>query len=170
MIANQPIIALSFIAIAAPFIVGIGWLIKEEKLPLKQEMAYSERQLQFIKLWLKIAIVFSAIVPSILLVALRNEPVPRQFLGLYLLTLAIEILSETIFSRLLCRSIVVIVGTFYTAWMCLLWWEGLHLTTYPQPWLSLLWLVMLYWIGNVIVLITVAWPSLMGEKSGASQI
>ena len=165
MIANQPITVLSFIAVATLFNLGIGWLIKEEKLPLKRAIAYSQAQRQFIKFWIVVAILLSTILPSIILVNFWNEPIARQFLSLYLLALGMEILNETVFSRLLCKSIVVVVGTIYTTFICLLWWEGLHLTAYPQPWLSLLWLVMLYWIGNATVLITVAWPSIVGEES-----
>jgi len=133
MIALLPISVLSFIAIATLFSLGIGWSIAKERLPLKQEMAYSPAQFQFIQLWIKIAIIFGVILPAIILVGFWHEPMLRQFFALYFLTVICQLLSETFFSRLCCQSIVVVIGSFYTVFLLWQLWSGLHLTAYPQP-------------------------------------
>ena len=97
-----------------------------------------------------------------------NEPTVRDFLSCYLLAVVVQLASETGFSRTLCKSVVVIIGTFYTVFRIWQLWSGLHLTIYSQPWLALLWLVLLFWVANIIMLTTMAIPSLFPESQSYS--
>ncbi|HIK33822.1 MAG TPA: hypothetical protein IGS17_11825 [Oscillatoriales cyanobacterium M59_W2019_021] len=160
-IANSGMISILFIVIATFLSVAMGWLVKVGKLPLREMMAFGDRQWQFLRIWVKVALGIGAIVPLILLIILWNEPNIRQFLLVYLVVLIIQLASETSLSRLLVPSVVVPIGTLYTIYRIWQLWEGLQIADYHQPWLGLLWLVLLFWIANIIMLLFMAIPSLM---------
>ena len=158
----------SFCAIATLLSVSYGWLVKQEKLPLNSVMAYTDAQFQFIKVWIKFALLFGIIIPFVISIALWNIPVVRNFFGYYLFAVAVQLMSERILSRTLCLSTVVISGTLYTVFRIWQLWSGLHLITYPQPWLLLLWSILLFWVANMIMLATVAIPSIFPKSDGYS--
>jgi hypothetical protein len=164
-IANNPLTIASFIVGATLSSIGIGWLVKTGRLPLKTMMAYSERQLQFIQVWVKIALVIGVILPLVMLITLWSNPIVRKFLVSYIVVVVIQLACEASFSRWLVKSVVVVIGTIYTIFRLWQLWEGLHLTYYSQPELGLLWLVMLFWIANIIMLIFMAIPTILPEKS-----
>ena len=157
-----------FCAIATLLSVSYGWLVEKGKLPLNPVMAFSDAQFKFIKVWAKVAGLIGIIIPVVMWIVFWNEPVVRVFLGCYLLAVVVQLASETGFSRTLCKSIVVIIGTLYTGFRIGQLWVGLHLITYPQPWLALLWLVLLFWVANMIMLTTMAIPSIFPESDGDS--
>ena len=158
---NQTITIFLFISIATLLSAGIGWLMKKGALPLKKQMNFSETQWQFMRVWVKVALVIGVILPLIMLVAFWQESIPRLFFSYYLLAVAVQLACEVSFSRWLCPSIVVIIGTLYTGFRIWQLWSGLHLV--GQPWLVLLWLVLLFWIANMIMLVTIAWTSILPE-------
>ncbi|BDA71717.1 hypothetical protein CAL7716_058830 [Calothrix sp. PCC 7716] len=164
-IANNPLTIASFIAGATLSSILIGWLIKTGSLPLKTMMAYSEKQLQFIRVWVKIALAIGVIVPFVLLITLWSNSIARQFLASYLAVVIVQLTCEASFSRWLVKSVVVVIGTIYTIFRLWQVWEGLHLTSYSQLELGLLWLVMLFWIANIIMLIFMAIPTILPEKN-----
>ncbi|AOX04181.1 hypothetical protein BJP34_07835 [Moorena producens PAL-8-15-08-1] len=154
------------------FIVGttllsleVGWLVKKAALPLKPVMAYSEIQLQFIKIWVNVALLIGVILPSVMLIVFWRQPIRSQFFICYLIVVFVQLASEIVFSSWLCKSVVVIIGTLYTGFRIWQLWSGLHATTYSQPWLSLLWLVLIFWVMNIIMLLTMAFPSIFPESS-----
>ena len=157
-----------FCAVATLLSVSYGWLVKKGKLPFNSVMAYTDAQFQFIKVWIKFALLFGIIIPVIISIALWNTPVVRAFFGYYLFAVAVQLLSERVLSRTLCLSTVVISGTLYTGFRIWQLWSGLYLITYPQPWLSLLWSVLLFWVANMIMLTTVPIPSILPQSDGYS--
>ena len=157
----------SFCAIATLLSVSYGWLVKKEKLPLKSVMAYSRQEFQFIKVWAKVAGLVGIILPIVIWIVFWNEPTVRIFFSCYLLAVIVQLASEIGFSRTLCKSVVVIIGTLYTGFRIWQLWSGLHLTTYPQPWLSLLWLVLLFWVANIIMLSVMAIPSIFPDEQNS---
>ena len=157
-----------FCAIATLLSVSYGWLVKQGKLPFKSVMAFSDTQWQFMKVWVNVALILGVVIPVVLLVIFWNEPILQQFFGCYLLVVAIQLVSEIGFSRTLCKSVVVIIGTLYTGFRIWQLCSGLQLITYSQPWLSLLWLVLLFWIANMIMLTTMAIPSILPESNAYS--
>ena len=156
--------AWSFIAVATLLSISCGWFIKSDRLPIKSTLPFSDRQLKFMKVWVNVALLIGVIIPIIMLVVFWNRPTARQFFSCYLLVVGVQLGCETVFSRILCKSIVVIIGTLYTGFRIWQLWEGLHLTTYSQPWLSLLWLVLLFWVANMIMLTTLAIPTILSKE------
>ena len=157
-----------FIAIATFLSVTYGWLVKYGKLPLNSVMAFNDAQFRFIRIWAKVAGLVGIIIPLVLWIVFWNEPIVRVFFSCYLLAVVVQLASETSLSRTLCKSVVVIVGTLYTGFRIWQLWSGLHLITYPQPWLLLLWLVLLFWVANMIMLTTMAIPSIFPRSDSYS--
>jgi hypothetical protein len=158
---NNWFTVLSFCAIATLLSISYGWLVKKEKLPFNSIMAFNDTQLQFMKVWVNVALVIGVIIPLIMWIVFWNTPILRQFFSCYLLAVVIQLACETNFSRTFCKSVVVIIGTLYTGFRIWQLWSGLQLVTYSQPWLSLLWLVLLFWVANMIMLTTMAIPSIL---------
>lgn len=98
-----------------------------------------------------------------MLIVFWKQQIPRQFFIYYLLVVFIQLASEIGFSRWLCKSVVVIIGSIYTVFRIWQLWSGIHLINFPQPWLSLLWLVWLFWVANIIMLLTMAFPTIFPE-------
>jgi hypothetical protein len=164
-IANNTLTIASFLVGATLSSILIGWLVKTRSLPLKTMMTYSEGQLRFIRVWVKIALVIGVILPLIMLITLWPNPIVRQFLVSYIVVVIVQLACEASFSRWLVQSVVVVIGTIYTIFRLWQLWEGLHLTSYSQPELGLLWLVMSFWIANIIMLIFMAIPTILPEKN-----
>lgn len=155
---NSWFTVLLFIAIATFLSVSYGWLVKYEKLPFNSVMAFNDAQSQFIRVWAKVAGIIGIIIPIAMWIVFWNESAVRVFFSCYLLAVVVQLISEIGFSRTLCKSVVVIIGTLYTGFRIWQLWSGLRLITYPQPWLGLLWLVLIFWVANMIMLATVAIP------------
>lgn len=162
---NQWSTVLPFCAIATLLSVSYGWLVKNRKLALNPVMAFSDAQVQFIKVWAKLAAAIGIILPLVMWIVFWHQPVARVFFGCYLFTVVVQLFSETIFSRILCKSVVVMIGTLYTGFRIWQLWLGLHLIAYSQPWLTLLWLDLLFWIANMIMLTVMAIPSLFPRSN-----
>ena len=156
--------AWSFIAIATLLSIICGLSIKSERLPIESTLPFSDRQVKFMKVWVNVALLIGVIIPIVMLVAFWDRPTARQFFSCYLLVVAVQLVCERVFSRILCESIVVIIGTLYTGFRIWQLSEGLQLTSYSQPWLSLLWLVFLFWIANMIMLTTLAFPTIISKN------
>ncbi len=168
LVANRWLSVFLFIAIATLLSALVGCLVKKGALPLKPMMAFSSLQWQFMRVWVKVALVVGVILPLVMLVAFWDKSIPRQFFSCYLLAVSVQLACETSFSRLLCQSVVVIIGTLYTGFRIWQLWEGLHLFVYPMLWLSLLWLVLLFWVANLIMLVSMAFPSIFPESEKPS--
>lgn len=164
LIANRWLSVFLFIAIATLLSALVGWLIKKRALPLKPMMAFSSAQWQFMRIWVKVALVVGVILPLVMWVVFWNQPIPRQFFSCYLLAVAVQLACEVTFSRWLCKSVVVIIGGLYTGFRIWQLWEGLHLVAYPMLWVGLLGLVLLFWVANLIMLMVMAIPSILPES------
>ncbi|MEW6498664.1 MAG: hypothetical protein AB1589_40120 [Cyanobacteriota bacterium] len=160
LIANHWLSVFLFIAIATLLSALFGWLVKKGALPLKPMMDFSSLQWQFMRVWVKVALGIGVILPLVMLVAFWDRSIPRQFFSCYLLAVAVQLACEVSFSRWLCKSVVVIIGTLYTGFRIWQLWSGLHLVAYPMLWLGLLWLVLLFWVANLIMLVFMAIPSI----------
>ena len=161
---NNWSVAWSFILAATLLSVVFGWSVERGWLPLRSMMAFSDRQWQFMRIWVNVALSIGVIVPLILLIVFWSDPVLRQFWSCYLLVVAIQLGSEIGLSRTLCKSVVVIIGTLYTGFRIWQLWAGMPLLANARPWLSLMWLVLLFWIANIIMLFTLAIPSILPSR------
>jgi hypothetical protein len=150
-----------FMAIATLLSLEVGWLTKRGALPLTSAIPYSEAQQQFLKIWVNIALAIGIILPLVMAIVFWQQPILRQFFSYYLSVVFVQLTSEITFSRWLCQSVVVTIGTLYTAFRIWQLWFALQLTIYPQPWLGLLWLVLLFWVANLVMLLTMAYPTII---------
>lgn len=153
-----------FVAIATLLSIEVGWLTKTGYLPLTTAIAYSEAQLRFLKIWVKLALFIGIILPVAMAIASWQQPVLRQFFSYYLVAVGIQLASEITFSRWLCKSVVVTVGFIYTAFRIWQLWWGLNAIEYWQPWLNLLWLVLLFWVANLVMLLTMPYPTIFTQR------
>ncbi len=149
----------------------VGWLTATEILPLRQVIRYSAAERNFLQIWLGLAIVIGIIVPAIAWFVWRKRLAYHQILSFYLVTLAIQIVTEQIVSSLakpslwliVFPSLVVTIGTLYTLFRLWQIWQGYQLIrTVPHnsSMSGLLGLLGLFWFANIIFLMTVAWPSI----------
>ncbi|MGF1486133.1 MAG: hypothetical protein ACFBSE_03360 [Prochloraceae cyanobacterium] len=166
MLANTWTTIFLFIICASLLNLSIAFLIKKETLPIALTIDYSQAQFKFIKIWVKFALIIGIIFPLILLAIDFSNPIYRQIWGLYLLAIVFQLISERLLNRLFFKSIVAIVGTIYTTFRIWQLWEALNLLDYHQPWLALLWIILAFWVANIIMLITVPWPIIIkGDRN-----
>lgn len=163
---NNWSIVYSFCIFATIISAIYGWSVKKAILPLRSVMAFNDSQWQFMKVWVNVALLLGVILPVVMLVFFWDRSLLRGFFGCYLFAVAVQLASEIGFSRILCKSVVVIIGTLYTGFRIWQLWSGLHSFDYPQPWLALLWLVFLFWVANLIMLTTMAIPSILPRLQG----
>ncbi len=154
----------SFIAIATLLSIEVGWLTKQGTLPLTPNLPYSPAQFQFIKIWVNVALLIGLILPIVMAIVFWQQPDLRQFFSCYLVVVFIQLASEIGFNRWLCKSVVVTIGAIYTGFRIWQLWFGLQTFAYPQPWLSCFWLVLLFWVANLIMLLTMAYPTIISES------
>ncbi len=160
----------SFIALATILSLSYGWLVKKEKLPFNSVMAFNDAQWEFIKVWVNVALLLGVILPLVMLLVFWDELILRTFFSCYLVAVVVQLASEITLSRTLCKSVVVIIGTLYTGFRIWQLWEGLNLISYSQPWLALLWLVLLFWVANMIMLTVMAIPSILSQSDGYGSV
>lgn len=159
--------AFSFVALASGLTVFVGWLITVGGLPIEPSINYTDAGLRFIRVWIWLAISLGLLLPLIAFVIWNRDPEPRKILGLYLSVLIIQIVTEQVVSIWL-PSLVVTVGTLYTVFRIWQLWQGRQLmqTTVQERSShkiihSLLWLLLLFWTSNLIMLLMLGWPSIL---------
>jgi len=160
---------LLFVTCATLVLLPLNWLMLGDTLLIKKAIDYSISQTNFIRVWLKIAVFLGLLLPGVAFFVWRRYPEPKKILGFYLVVLIIQIASESILSRVLFPSLVVITGTIYTVFRIWQLWQGQQLVNSgvqtnnhnPIIFRILLWLLLLFWSSNLIVLFTVAWPSIL---------
>lgn len=160
---------LFFVACTTLLLLALNWLILSDILHIKKTIDYSASQADFIQIWIKIAALIGLLLPLIALFFWRRYLEPRKVLVFYLVVLIVQIAAEMIVSRVLFSSLVVMSGTIYTAFRIWQLWQGQQLVTataqtnnyHPTIFSSLLWLLLIFWSSNLIVLFTVAWPTIL---------
>jgi hypothetical protein len=78
---------LLFVTFATLLLLPINWLILSDTLPLKKTIDYSTLETDFIRVWIKIAVVIGLLLPGLGFLVWRQYPEPRKILGLYLVVL-----------------------------------------------------------------------------------
>lgn len=160
---------ITFLILTTLFILLTGWLVMTGMLPIKMTMSYSEAEVNFIKFWVKVAILIGVILPGAAFLIWFYHPTARTILGFYLLVLIVQIITEQVLSKTLFPSIVVTTGTIYTAFRLWQLWQGQQLiaaTTQLDKGNrvllgSLLWLMLLFWLSNLVMLLVLPWPIIL---------
>ena len=162
---------ISFILLATLLTILMGWIVSIEGLPISQSINYNNAELQFIQIWIWIALAIGLILPAIAFLLGFNRPEVRKFFGFYLFVLIIQILTEQIVSSIWFPSLVVTIGTIYTVFRVWQLWQGkqfaidIQLDGFSHKLMSgLLWLLLLFWSSNLIMLLTLGWSSILRFK------
>ena len=159
MAVNNGLVITLFILFTTSLAIGYGIGIKAQRLPFAAEIGFSEQQWLFLKWWVKLALVAGILLPIALCVQAWGQPDSLTFWGSYLLVAAVQLISERLFSQWLVKSVVVPIGFCYTTfrlWQLLdgftrLSLSGLVLVGFIG--------VVLFWIANLVMLMTIAIPT-----------
>ena len=161
-------ITLSFVLSATLLTILVGWLTINEVLPIQQNIQFSATEQNFLRVWLRLAIAISLILPSIAWLVWLKNPQARKILGFYLFVLLVQIVTEQVFSSIASPSIVVTIGTIYTVFRLWQLWQGQQLiyktagnSSNFQLMSSLMWLLGLFWFSNLLMLLTLGWSSIL---------
>ncbi|XGV95137.1 MAG: hypothetical protein ACAF41_20610 [Leptolyngbya sp. BL-A-14] len=123
--------------------VGYGASVKAQRLPFTADIWFGEQQWQFLRWWVKLALVVGVLLPIALLVQAWGYPSSIIFWGCYLLVVAVQLISERVLSQWLVPRVVVPIGFFYTVFRL---WQLLD--GFPPLFLSCLALI---GIGSVVL-------------------
>ncbi|PSB30052.1 hypothetical protein [Stenomitos frigidus] len=165
MAVNNGLIITLFILVATSLAVGYGFGVKAQHFPFTAEIGFSEQQWQFLRWWVKLALITGVLLPIFLFIQAWGQPSLLIFWGSYLLVVAVQLISERVFSRWLVPSIVVPIGFFYTVFRL---WQLLDgFTHLPLSRLALVGFVgvVLFWAANLAMLMMMAIPTVyQGQK------
>ena len=155
---------LSFIAAATLLILLSGWLLQANLLPIQPTLSYTVQKRSFVQLWFRLAISLGFILPgAAFLVGIRRQKV-RIIFGFYLLVLIVQVATELTLIQIFPSSLMVIIGTIYTTFRVWQLWQGQRLaqngSAYNQFIQGLLWLLLLFWSANIVVLLIRIWELL----------
>ncbi|MBW4469609.1 MAG: hypothetical protein KME45_04305 [Stenomitos rutilans HA7619-LM2] len=159
MAVNYGLITTLFILVTTSLAVGYGFGVRVQRLPFTAAIGFSEQQWQFLRWWVKLALVVGVLLPIALLIHAWGQPSSRMFWSSYLLVVAVQLISERVLSQWLVPSVVVLIGFFYTLfrlWQLLDGFLQLSLTG-----LTLIGLVavVLFWAANLLMLMIMAIPA-----------
>jgi hypothetical protein len=107
--------SLIFVVLATSITMLVGWLSSNGLLPIHRTIEYSETALKLIRWWIILAFPIGLILPTIALIVWFKYPGSKTIFGFYLLLLITQIATEGIVSSVWLPSLVVVVGSLYTA-------------------------------------------------------
>ncbi|RCJ42039.1 hypothetical protein A6769_38315 [Nostoc punctiforme NIES-2108] len=169
MTVNNGLILTLFILIISLLALGYGFGVKARRLPFTAEIGYNQQQWQFLRWWVKLASFAGVLLPMCLLALACQQPSAWVFWGSYLLIVAVQLISERVFSRSLVPSIVVLIGFLYTVFRL---WQLLNgLTQLRFSYLTLLGfgVVVLFWVSNLIMLMVMPIPTIFKGSESIEQ-
>ena len=169
MAVNNGLILTLFILITILLAVGYGFGVKARRLPFTAEIGFSEKQGQFLRWWVKLALIVGVLLPICLLVPAWRQPSSWVFWGNYLLIVAVQLIIERVFSRWLVPSIVVPIGFFYTAFRLWQLLDGFTQLTFSYLTLVGFGVVVLFWVANLVMLMVMAIPTVFVGSESISQ-
>ncbi len=164
---------LLFVTCATLILLPLNWLMLGDTLLIKKGIDYSTSETNFMQFWIKIAVFIGVLLPGVAFLVWHDYPEPRKIMGFYLVVLIVQIAAESILSRVLFPSLVVITGTIYTVFRIWQLWQGQQLVMAAAQtnnhnsmiFSSLLWLLLLFWSSNLIVIFAVSWPNILSKRS-----
>jgi hypothetical protein len=164
MAVNNGLITTIFILVTTSLAVGYGFGVKAQRLPFTAEIGFSEQQWQFLRWWVKLALIVGVLLPISLFVQAWGQASSLRFWEGYLLVVAVQLISEFVLSRWLVPSIVVFIGFFYTGFRL---WQLLngfpHLSLSPLA-LAIFVGVVVFWAANLVMLMTITIPTIYQKQ------
>ena len=165
MAMNDGLVIMLFVLFTTSLAIGFGFGIKAQRLPFSADIGFSEQQVSLLRWWVKLALVAGVLLPIAMGIQTWRQPSSLAFWGSYLLVVAVQLISERVFSQWLVSSVVVPIGFCYTIFRL---WQLLN--GFAQLSLSGLALVgficvVLFWAANLVMLTTIAIPKIYtGQK------
>lgn len=150
---------LLYIALITLVVFLIGWLKIGNILPINSNFNYTESEYELVKDWILLAIAFGIILPGVTLLVFWKIPEIRTIWSFYFVVVFVQLLTEYVLSRLLFQSIVVMVGSLYSAFRVWQLWSNQQLLIITTDMsmvshvlmISILWLMLIFWLSNIIV-------------------
>lgn len=150
---------LLYIALTTLVLFLIGWLQSFNLIPINKTFNYSESEYKLLQLWFALATFFGVILPGVTLLVFLKISEIRMILSFYFFVVFIQLMTERILSRLLFQTIVVMVGSLYSAFRVWQLWSGqqilaasTELSTVKRRFIiGVFWLMLLFWLSNIIV-------------------
>lgn len=165
MAVDNGLVITLFILFATSLAIGYGFGTKAQRLPFSAEIGFSEQQWSFLRGWVKLALVVGVLLPIALCIQAWRQPSALSFWSSYLLVVAVQLISERVFSQWLVPSVVVPIGFCYTAFRLWQLLDGLtRLSLSPLAWVGFIG-VALFWIANLVMLMTIAIPTIYTSQS-----
>ncbi|MBD2072442.1 hypothetical protein H6F86_00640 [Phormidium sp. FACHB-592] len=159
MTVDNGLVITLFMLFATSLAIGYGFGVKAQRLPFSAEIAFSEQQWSFLRWWVKLALVTGVLLPIALCFQGWKQPSSLTFWGSYLLVVAVQLVSERIFSQWLVPSTVVPIGFCYTAFRLWQLLDGFtRLSLSPLALVGFV-CVVLFWMANLVMLMTIAIPT-----------
>ncbi len=159
MAVNNGLMTTLCILVITSLAVGYGFGVKAQRFPFTAELGLSEQQLQFLRWWVKLALIAGVLLPICLLVQAWGHSYSFMFWGSYLLVVAVQLISERVLSQWLVPSIVVPIGFFYTAFRLWQLLDGFTRLSLSHLALVSFAGVVLFWAANLVMLTVVAIPT-----------
>jgi hypothetical protein len=161
--------SLVFVVITTLVALLVGSLTQQGILPLTERINYSETASQFLSYWMMVAVGLGLVLPLLVWIYWWRDQELRYLWGLYLAVLVVQILTEQLLSAVWISSLVVTIGTIYTAFRI---WQLITLQRLFSPQSSLkvpqkgfqrvlAWLLLPYLGANLIFLVTTAWSTIL---------
>lgn len=160
MAANNGLVITLFILVATSLAMGYGFGIKAQRLPFSAEIGFSQQQWSFLRGWVKLALVAGVLLPIVLCIQAWEHPTSLTFWGSYLLVVAVQLISERLFSQWLVSSVVVPIGFCYTAFRLWQLQDGFIQLSLSRLALVGFLAVCLFWTANLVMLMTLAIPTI----------
>ena len=163
--ANNGLVITLFILVVTSLAIAYGFGVKAQRLPFSAEIGFSEQQWSFLRGWVKLALVVGVLLPIALCVQSWRQPDSLAFWGSYLLVVAVQLISERVFSQWLVPSVVVPIGFCYTAFRLWQLCDGVTQLSLSR----LAWIgfggVVLFWAANLVMLTAIAIPTIYKRQS-----
>ncbi|OUL33589.1 hypothetical protein BV372_15770 [Nostoc sp. T09] len=169
MTVNNGLILTLFILITTSLALGYGFGVKARRLPFTAEIGFSQKQWQFLRWWVKLALIAGVLLPMCLLALDWRQTSSWVFWGSYLLIVVVQLISERAFSRWLVPSVVVPIGFFYTAFRLWQLLDGFTQLTFSYLTLMGFGIVVLFWAANLVMLMVMAIPTVFVSSKSISQ-
>lgn len=160
-------ITLLFAIFVALLTLAVGWAIATTTLPIAPQLNFSPAGERFIRVWIPLSLVLTIIFPIMGFVFWFRHLELRKIFGFYLVAIAAQLISEQLFGAWF-SSLVVLIGTLYTCFRLWQLWYARELIRnmsgrYSSDRLlhTLLWILLIFWSCNIVMLLTLAWPTIL---------
>jgi hypothetical protein len=159
-----------FLMVATLFVLSATGLTRLGILPITANFDYTNAERQFLRVWIWIALMGGLVLPLVAYWRYRRDRQIRRVLGLYLLVLIVQIITEQLVSLLLFPTMVAVIGTLYSLYRIAQLWQGYQwMQRYRKrdgsrstmAVFGLLWGLLLFWSSNLAIILGISFPAIV---------